>query len=84
MFKEKRKDFRRVLRHSAWIGTLGGGPLRGCMVSDISENGARLEVEGAEELPDEFQLLLSGESGIYRKCRAIWRMHNQIGVQFEQ
>jgi hypothetical protein len=84
MIKEKRKKLRRVLRYAAFIGTGADMPLRGCMVSDISETGAKLDVENAEELPGEFQLLLSGRGGIYRQCYAIWRTSNQIGVHFER
>ncbi len=84
MIKEKRKDPRRGLRYHAWIGTGGTMPLRGCIVSDISDNGAKLDVESAQEVPDEFQLLFSGHDGIYRHCRAVWRTLNQIGVHFER
>jgi hypothetical protein len=83
MISEKRKTPRHALRYAAWIGTGDNAPLRGCVVSDISEGGARLDVESAAELPDQFQLLLSGRDGIYRQCRAVWRTHNQVGVQFE-
>jgi hypothetical protein len=83
MISEKRKTPRHALRYAAWIGTGDSGPLRGCIVSDISQGGARLDVESAAELPDQFQLLLSGPGGIYRQCRAVWRTNNQIGVQFE-
>jgi hypothetical protein len=83
MISEKRKTPRHALRYSAWIGTGDNAPLRGCIVSDISEGGARLDVESAVELPDQFQLLLSCRDGIYRQCRAVWRTNNQIGVQFE-
>jgi hypothetical protein len=81
---DKRKNTRRALRYTAWIGSGENAPLRGCIVSDISENGAKLHVESAEDLPDEFQLLLSGRGGIYRQCRAVWRTKDQIGVQFER
>ena len=80
--KEKRKTTRRVLRYAAFIGTGADMPLRGCIVSDISETGAKLDAEKAEELPNEFQLLLSGRCGIYRQCHTVWRTSNQIGVHF--
>jgi hypothetical protein len=83
MFQEKRKNLRRAMRFNAWIGTDDKQPLRGCMVSDISDDGARLDVESADELPDEFQLLLSG-GGIYQQCRAVWRTNTQIGVEFKR
>ena len=84
MIQEKRKNLRRALRYAAWIGTGENMPLRGCIVSDISDSGAKLDVEGAEDLPDKFQLLLSGRGGIYRQCCAVWRTNNQVGVQFDR
>lgn len=83
MKREKRKSIRRAIRYAAWIG-FEGSALRGCMVSDISETGARLELEKAEEIPELFNLLLSDRGGIYRRCRTVWRKENQIGVQFEK
>ena len=61
MIKEKRKKLRRVLRYAAFIGTGADLPLRGCTVSDISETGAKLTVEGSVEglHLKEFFLLLS-------------------------
>lgn len=58
--------------------------MRGCVVSDISDTGARLDVEHPEELPEAFQLLLSGRGGIHRQCQAVWRTSSQIGVYFEK
>lgn len=83
MIKENRKHIRRSLRYTAWIGSGGNAPLRGCIVSDISQTGAKLDVENPEELPDAFQLLLSGRGGIYRQCQVVWRSNSQIGVHFE-
>jgi hypothetical protein len=70
-------DRRRALRHSlhqfASID-VGNGSLSSCMISDISETGARLTVGG--KLPDEFTLLL------HRRCRVVRRSDGQIGVKF--
>lgn len=84
MPKENRKKIRRAMRYTAWIGIGEGSPRRGCMVSDISETGARLAIENPQELPKTFNLLLSGRGGIYRRCRVVWRSESQVGVQFEK
>ncbi|MEX0752984.1 MAG: PilZ domain-containing protein [Xanthobacteraceae bacterium] len=84
MVKEKRKSIRRAMRYTAWIGFDEGSPLRGCMVFDISETGARLELDNPWDVPDVFNLLLSGRGGVYRQCRTMWREGNQIGVCFEE
>lgn len=82
MVKEKRKNIRRAIRYTARIGLGDGSPLQGCMVSDVSETGARLDVEHPEALPEAFTLVLSGRGGIHRQCRVMWRTEDQIGVRF--
>jgi PilZ domain len=84
MFSEKRKHIRRALRYTAWVGLGEGFPLRGCMVFDVSETGARLEIEKPQELPELFTLLLSGRGALFRHCRVVWRTENQVGVRFEK
>jgi PilZ domain len=84
MINNKRKKQRRTLHYTAWIGTGANAPLRNCAMSDISDTGAKLNIKDAEDLPEEFQLHLSGRGGIYRKCRTIWRTADQIGVLFEK
>lgn len=84
MLREKRKSPRRSILFNAWVGLGGGSPLRGCVVSDLSETGAKLQLANPEELPETFNLLLSGRGRIHRRCRAVWRKQNQMGVHFEQ
>ncbi|HZS63828.1 MAG TPA: PilZ domain-containing protein [Xanthobacteraceae bacterium] len=83
MFKENRKKIRRPMHYTAWIG-LDGAPRRGCTVADISETGARLQIDTPLELPEIFKLLLSGHGAIYRRCRVVWRSDNEVGVEFEK
>jgi hypothetical protein len=64
--------------------TLDGDKLHGCVLSDISDTGARLAVEDSKALPNRFMLLLSGTGSARRRCRVIWREANQIGVAFER
>lgn len=51
---------------------------RDCLVSQVSETGARIEVPNARELPDEFVLHLSCK--VPRRCRVMWRTDNAIGI----
>ncbi len=83
MQKDKRKSRRRLLRYSAWMA-LDNETLHGCVLSDISETGARLDVEDSKAMPDHFRLLLSGTGSARRDCRVIWRGPAQIGVAFEK
>ena len=57
--------------------------MHGCVLSDISDTGARLDVEDSSTLPDRFMLLLSGTGSARRSCRVIWRAPAQVGVAFE-
>jgi hypothetical protein len=81
MFNNKRKSQRRPMRYTAWIAQKGK-PLLGCVVADISDSGARLNVEEPDSLPDQFMLVLSRRGDAQRKCRVVWRKKRQIGVEF--
>ena len=83
MLGDKRKAPRRQLRYTAWI-SLGLKKLQGCVVADISDIGARLQVENAKTVPDHFVLLLSASGKPKRKCRVIWRKGEEIGLEFEK
>jgi hypothetical protein len=83
MRKDNRKSRRRPIRYSAWMA-LDNDKLHGCVLSDISDTGARLDVEDSKALPDHFMLLLSGTGSARRSCRVIWRAPAQIGVAFER
>jgi PilZ domain-containing protein len=83
MRSEKRKSRRKSMRYSAWIQ--GGSPKPfGCVVADISDSGARLDVDEPDSVPYRFILLLSKNGHARRICRTVWRSSSQIGVQFEQ
>jgi hypothetical protein len=78
-----RKKSRRQLHYRARIQTSAEGSLRPCSISDISEGGARIELESEdEELPPRFVLLLSKRGEPQRNCRLIWRTGTTVGVKF--
>jgi hypothetical protein len=80
---EKRRTPRRPIRRPAFIDVGDGSMLRGCMLRDISAGGARVVVETATALPEEFSLML-GHDGRppRRRCRVVWRFNNVVGVEF--
>jgi hypothetical protein len=82
MINDKRKALRRSVRYTAWI-VREGEALHGCALFDISETGARIDVEDSDAVPEQFVLLLSGNGKARRRCRVVWRQPNQIGVKFE-
>jgi hypothetical protein len=87
---ENRKEPRRALRYRACVLDLQGKTLGLCLVSDVSETGARLEVPliatngHLVDVPDEFVLMLARRGGAYRKCHAMWRTDHHVGVQFQR
>ena len=83
MQKDNRKMKRRPFRYSAWMA-VDNDKLHGCVLADISDSGARLDVEDSKAVPDHFMLLLSGTGAARRTCRVIWRAPAQVGVAFEQ
>ena len=55
---------------------------RDCMISDISDYGARLLAENVE-IPDQFNLLISDTNGdLRRQCQVVWRLGCELGVKF--
>lgn len=83
MIKDKRKDQRRQMRYSAWV-VLAPQDMHGCALSDISDSGARIDVEDSKIIPDRFMLLLASNGSARRKCRVVWREPKQVGVTFER
>ena len=81
IMKEKRKSPRRAISRLAKIEV--GSLLFGCLVTDISEGGARLYVEGID-VPETFVLLLADDSGTIRPrdCLVAWRIGRELGAKF--
>ncbi len=52
-----------------------------CVVRDISNSGAALEVPNPASLPDKFALVLEMESA-KRPCEVVWRKARRVGVRF--
>jgi PilZ domain len=58
----------------------GGGSVLDCTVSNISKSGAMIKIENAIAVPENFDLQVDGE---VRRCLAVWRLMNRIGVKFK-
>jgi hypothetical protein len=70
---------RRVLK--AGSIQFGGGSID-CIVRNLSETGAALEVVTPLFIPDRFTLVVQTEQ-LKRSCRIIWRKQKRIGVAFD-
>jgi hypothetical protein len=54
-----------------------------CLVRNLSESGATLDVISPGEIPDRFTLALPFEGESHR-CSLIWRRETAIGVSFQE
>ena len=52
-----------------------------CVVRNISDEGACLEVTSPLGIPDEFTLVIKPDN-LFRKCQIEWRSARRIGVRF--
>lgn len=83
MTRNKRKVQRRPVRQTAWV-LLPDNKKYGCLLSNISDAGACIEVEDTATVPDDFLLLLSANGTARRGCHVIWRHPAKLGVRFER
>lgn len=82
MAGEKRRSPRKALRYPGELDVGDGSALRKCLLSDISDTGARVMIEKPDEVPDLVMLLLGHERGARRRCRIVWREPKQLGLEF--
>ncbi len=52
-----------------------------CLVRNLSESGAALELRTAITVPDTFTLVIKPEF-VRRECRVVWRSRTRLGVEF--
>lgn len=79
---ELRKKPCRHFEYAAWLLADAKGPPRRCAIADISAGGARLLLDGEDEVADRFVLLLDSRGGARRHCRVVWRDGSMVGVEF--
>jgi PilZ domain len=79
---DRRTSPRRLINRIAQIHCWAQSSSRDCLLTDISEGGVRLHVEGVN-VPNDFTLFISGE-GVAEKraCRVVWRLGHEIGASF--
>ena len=58
------------------------GATMDCVVRNISETGAALEIAASLDIPPEFNLMIPGHGASHR-CQVKWRKENRIGVAFK-
>ncbi len=77
---ERRLSPRRNTMIEALIVFGGGQRYMACIIRDLSETGARLEVDKVIGVPNTFDLMAPGHHP--HACRVVWRALREIGVQF--
>ncbi|MGI9371086.1 MAG: PilZ domain-containing protein [Hyphomicrobiales bacterium] len=72
------------LQEPAWVigSSTSGGKAEECKLHDLSITGARLECAHAQDLPEQFDIYLHGET-LPTPCRVSWRDGNLLGVVFQ-
>ncbi len=78
---EKRASPRHRVLKQGTIAFRGGGGID-CMVRNISQSGARLEIASPIGLPDSFTLVIAADR-FMRDCRAVWNAEKRLGVAFQ-
>jgi hypothetical protein len=78
---ERRRLTRRHVLKAAHIDLNNGGAAISCMVRNLSDLGACLEVPNHTCIPNAFALLFDHASVF--QCRVVWRKATQIGVLFD-
>ena len=79
---EKRLAPRRNTFIAASLVYNGGRSRTDCIIRNLSESGAKLEVKGSvASIPNTFDLIAPGHRP--HPCRVVWRPLKELGVQFQ-
>src|SRR5260370_21464847 len=81
---DKSNHGRRTFPIPAMLAVTRDSELRKCMLLDISEAGARLAIDGAGDLPDEFTIIFGPGGRPFRRCQVVWRADKQVAVKFDR
>src|SRR5262245_33018294 len=77
----RRKNLRREFEYSVKLIAPDQTRWNGFII-DISDSGAQLEVLNPQEIPDEFSMLIGGQSAVQGICRGVLRSYARLGVRF--
>jgi PilZ domain len=78
--EERRRSQRSSVQETAYISH-SGASIR-CLVTNISPEGAALEVPDTTYIPSRFQLMTETDR-VIRNCKVVWIMRDKLGVAFE-
>lgn len=79
---EERRTFTRNRTFKGGIISGGNITRMDCIIRNMSERGALLEVPTSAGIPDVFTLIIKPET-VTRSCVVAWRYGQRIGVRFK-
>jgi hypothetical protein len=79
MLVNRRRSERRICKRVAKIQFGIGSLPRDCMITDVSDGGAKVIAEYLD-IPPEFTIIFS--TGHPRQCRLAWRIGCELGAEF--
>lgn len=80
--KLKREVRRQRHNQSAWITVEGEKTARECLVSDVSQGGAKIVVDAATRIEGRFGLALVPNHPERQQCEVVWRRGKTLGIRF--
>ncbi len=76
----RRAPRRRTLKGATIVFGDGNFTVK-CLVKNVSETGALLDMESTSEVPNQFRLVFDDRS-TDRRCNVAWRSSKRLGVTF--
>jgi hypothetical protein len=80
MIEKRTVPRHRVLKRGS-LAFNGGGAMD-CIVRNLSQTGARIEIASPVGVPEVFTLVIETDH-FKRRCHAIWSSERRIGVAFD-
>ena len=77
--EEKRRHPRTETDEPAYVSA--DGSVMGCIVRNISPEGAAIDVDNPAFVPARFRLVMARDHTVY-ECRVVWIQQNRIGLSF--
>jgi len=79
---DRRKDGRRTLDQPCWLDAGPSQPPNKGHLCNVSPSGAKLIFDESSELPNEFNLYMTHDGSVGRRCKVVRRAENEIGLRF--
>ena len=80
-YSERRKSHRQRMLQGGKIVYGRSALLIDCMIRDLSDEGARLKVANARDVPDNIRLFNSSDNTVI-DAEVVWRSPREVGIRF--